>query len=632
MLPRVRLLIPVWGVSYVRQFADLALCTLLADGNLPELGAKTDLEVYLLTGSQYVPEFASSIKRIEKICPVRVVQIDDLLGSSLYGFTLTLAYVRGMNAEGPHVTNTHFVFMNSDFLLAENSLRTLTEQILGGRNCILAPSFRAVAERVEPFLRARKTNGIISVQPRDLVRIALNDLHPTICAKTINQDVLYSYYPNQFYYRIDNHTILARHFLLFMLCIKPQKAMQAANTYCDYGFVPELCPGDDFTVLGDSDDFFMLESQTGAHENEHIGFGKPDIAVAANYLQSFTTREHRLYSSHDIIVHDQDLPPDFQKSREHLISTMDILNNRLAGPVAHAFHPYWSGSVSSWQRDLEAAGHSPAPPELSPLPDRPELQNIYSPFELQRIKRDRRSIKRKIDSFVKEASSSVFLFHDDTFEPFHTDRPDFLRFLPGKDLPVFKETAPMALVCLASPNSCKQIAESLHMELRARLEYLNKFLIIIHGKGEEFSYSSACGYFAGAFARLTLNRTMDARLEVRRVSFLQRLYKKFERSILPQSRIPAFFPTISFFCIGLLEKISDIARPRKHKTANCTAVFIQVEFSGGVSSITSAGLNEKGQHLKNKFETSRDNNPGKNQLGSSIHSALFGSVLKDGLT
>jgi len=48
--------------------------------------------------------------------------IDDLIAPAVYGVTLTLAYMRGVADSGDRMVDTHFVFLNSDFVLADGSL------------------------------------------------------------------------------------------------------------------------------------------------------------------------------------------------------------------------------------------------------------------------------------------------------------------------------------------------------------------------------------------------------------------------------------------------------------------------------------------------------------------------------
>ena len=152
--PKAKFLTAVWGEAYIRRFAALSLPSFLAPGNLPALAQATDLEVVIMTRRDDVEYFQNHVafRRLRTICPVRFVEIDDLITTGVYGVTLTLAYARAVIACGSEMLNTHFVFMNADFVLADGSLRALSKHILAGRSIVLGPSFRATAEAVEPRL------------------------------------------------------------------------------------------------------------------------------------------------------------------------------------------------------------------------------------------------------------------------------------------------------------------------------------------------------------------------------------------------------------------------------------------------------------------------------------------------
>lgn len=378
--PRVKVLVAVWGASYIEAFTTLALPSLFAPGNLPALGDATQLEFCILTSERDIPLFEANpaIKALRSLCPVGFVGIDDLLGSSVYGITLTLAYMRGIAAEGENMVNVHFMFFNSDFILAAGSLQSLARHILAGHCCVMAPSFRATAEDIEPLLRARTdaARQILAIPARELVGMALRHLHSTTVAKTINQGVFRSLYHNQLYWRVDKDTVLARFYLMFMLCIRPERVVRTANTYCDYGFAPELCPSGEMAFLTDSDEFFMLETQAHRHEAAHIRLGPHRIADVAGYLSEWTTREHRRFAKENLVFHAANVPPAIEASFADAESAVQELEQLLPPPRPHAFHPYWVGSLPLWRKEIGQHGGGANPPELEAIAEVPVKRTL----------------------------------------------------------------------------------------------------------------------------------------------------------------------------------------------------------------------------------------------------------------
>jgi len=57
MNPKVRVLVPIWGKRYIKQFIDLALPSFLAPGNLPALEEATNLEMVILVSATSYLDF-----------------------------------------------------------------------------------------------------------------------------------------------------------------------------------------------------------------------------------------------------------------------------------------------------------------------------------------------------------------------------------------------------------------------------------------------------------------------------------------------------------------------------------------------------------------------------------------------
>ena len=190
---KTKFLMVIWGERYIEEFARVSLPSYLAPGNLPALARETDLEVLVMTssGSETTFENEPTFAKVRSLCPVRYIHIDDLITAGNYGVTLTLAYARGIQDSGPEQTNTVFVFMNSDFILADGSLRSLVGKLRDGHRCIMAPSLRAELEQVLPVLKqmVHETESSLTIAPRDLVKLTFDNLHATAIAKTVTQDL-----------------------------------------------------------------------------------------------------------------------------------------------------------------------------------------------------------------------------------------------------------------------------------------------------------------------------------------------------------------------------------------------------------------------------------------------------------
>lgn len=350
----------VWGKAYIEGFLKLSMLSSLAPGNLPALAKEADVEYVILTAEANVRVFQNSpqYKRLKSVVDVKFVFIDDLIVKQIYGVVLTLAYFRAIKSMGEEARNIYFIFMNSDFVLADGSLRSLIPHFKRGVNVVLAPSFRASEEAVLPLLREAVDveNSVLAIPPRQLVDMALIFQHPTVIAKTLNQSFLKSLYPNNLYWRVGNTTMLGHYFLLFMLVIRPTRLPEQAVCFCDYSFVPEFCPGAEATVLTDSDEFFLLETQNASYEWMYIAPGKNDIETAVTTVRDWSTEEHRRYSSHTLVFHSAELPANLDEEREKFAAVHGRIMEQLGRTPAcdHRNHYYWCGAVAAWLREKTA--------------------------------------------------------------------------------------------------------------------------------------------------------------------------------------------------------------------------------------------------------------------------------------
>lgn len=366
---KVKFLTAIWGERYINEFSEVSLPSYLAPGNIPALAHSVDLEVLIMTTQDSLQVFdqTSSFRRLKEICPVRFILIDDLIADGVYGVTLTLAYARGIRSVGAEQTETYFVFMNSDFVLADGSL-ALLPSLMEQTPCIMAASLRGQAEPILEVLRQKvcPQSHQLAMPPREMVGLTLAHLHPTVLGKQVDQNTLYCATSNQLYWRVNDETLLGRSYLIFMLAIKPELPIGPVNSYCDYGFVPELVPSGRCHVIEDSDQFFMLEMQPAAQEADMLHLGRKTRAVMAKELQSWTTREHRNAAQHDTIFHSAELPPDINEFRKRANELVDDLARRMRPAKSHVNHRHWRMGLLAWwaRRNGEPGAAVPFPVAL----------------------------------------------------------------------------------------------------------------------------------------------------------------------------------------------------------------------------------------------------------------------------
>jgi hypothetical protein len=366
----MQLLIPVWGKNYIATFADIGLRSLLSENNIPRIANDFEVEISFLTNKEGAEiletQYAASLKQRYL---VSYVFIDDLVSRHNYGVTLTLAYARAIMATREAQTKTAFIFFNSDFVVSDGSLATVARLLKEGNRCVIAPSLRVNSEDVIPSLlkRINRLAHKEAFDGRSLVELALNNLHPTVVARTLTQELASCTEYGQFYWRVDDHTLIGAHHLIFHIAIWPEAPLGVVNSYHDYCFVPELAPSRKFVLIDDSDDFLMLELQKRLQESEMVRPGRARFDEIRSGLSSWTSEEHRRFALIPVTFHSKDITPKAAPARASAVDFVTRLHKQMIHPpVGYADHYFWRAGMSAWiwNRKRELGDAFLMPPEL----------------------------------------------------------------------------------------------------------------------------------------------------------------------------------------------------------------------------------------------------------------------------
>ena len=353
MSESVRLTIPVWGRHYVNDVLSLTLPAALAAGNLPALCEMFDVEVAIVTESRLFESIRASkaFHAIATICKAQLIPLDDLLvefGDD-YGTILTHALFRGFTDLGARMTETYLLFLNADFIVSDGSLRHVGQLMLQGKRLIHAPSFRVILEDVWPRLQARVNPkmGTLSVTSREMAKLALAHKHPTVRARTVNQRLYHQKWMDQFYWYVDEDTLIGYQSPAALVAIKPERVVVEPKAFWDYGFVPEAAPTLVPHFITDSDDFFMAEPQARDHQAILIRPGWVSIDNLARTESLRATKEHRESARQVFTIHAGNLPGDLQNSIDESRAYMAEIQRRLPRNAStHIANPvlgWWSG-------------------------------------------------------------------------------------------------------------------------------------------------------------------------------------------------------------------------------------------------------------------------------------------------
>jgi hypothetical protein len=356
----VRLITMVWGDSYCERLIEFTLPSILAPGNLPALAIHFDCELAIVTESRLVKMFEASdvVKRIKNFAKVKYVYLDDLVeGVSGYGMALTYALHRGFDDLSPEVmTNTFLVFFNADFILADDSYKSMAQHMLKGERLIFSPSYCVVAEEVLPQLQANfdPETQTIAIPKRSMAFLGIAYRHNTVRSKVINQQRYHMHVTDQLYWMVDDTTMLGRQLPIAIVCMKPQKPYTDPLCFWDYATISEACPTANRCVLGDSDDFMMIELRDRTTLGEHMKIGRISAKEIGVGLGNYMTVDQFEMGKYPLVLHCADLPENVEEEQTKLKKFVDEVYRYIPKkPISYIDHRFWVGQVRDYEAEKE---------------------------------------------------------------------------------------------------------------------------------------------------------------------------------------------------------------------------------------------------------------------------------------
>ena len=289
-----KLLLCVWGYSYVRQFLECGLPTLLAPGNVPALAAALPTEFIILTSADdesFIVEHPA-FKQLDSVCKTTIHPIDHLITDGNYSTTITLAFTEAVREVGEDMVDTCFFFLVSDYIVADGSFANALKRMQQGTSAVVVGNMQVARESALPWLQERLAGNELglALQPRELMQWALNNLHPLVLANIVNLPFSHNTDSNRLFWRVDGNTMIGRFYLMHMLCVRPEITDFIIGSSCDYSFIPEMCPSGNVDAITDSDEYLVIEMQARMHESE-IPASRPDPGRAAG--QELERMDHR---------------------------------------------------------------------------------------------------------------------------------------------------------------------------------------------------------------------------------------------------------------------------------------------------------------------------------------------------
>jgi hypothetical protein len=176
---RVRAVTTVWGSWHVEQLLSVALPSLVSEGNLPEFCKTHELIYEFRTTRRDANRIVASpaFSVLDGVVPVEIHLIDEDSTEA----PIAAHHRMWLEAVQRAAENREMIlFIPPDTVWADGSLRSLAHRLSEGKVALFNAYLRTESDSFVPALLERfpTSPGRLRVQPRDLVDLCLQHLHP----------------------------------------------------------------------------------------------------------------------------------------------------------------------------------------------------------------------------------------------------------------------------------------------------------------------------------------------------------------------------------------------------------------------------------------------------------------------
>jgi hypothetical protein len=172
-------------------------------------------------------------------------------------------------------------------------------------------------------------------------------------------------YMDQAYWEFDDSTLLGHQMPVSLVAMRPEAALTDLNTFWDWGIVYEFCPSRQVTVIGDSDEFLMLELRDEGTHLDLIRPGPTTPKAAASRMTGYITQYQIDAGRLPLTLHARALPAGVAEAHALLQAFVDELISYFPStPTDHRDHEQWRYHQEHLRRyhEEKARAREPASP------------------------------------------------------------------------------------------------------------------------------------------------------------------------------------------------------------------------------------------------------------------------------
>ncbi len=336
VVDRFRFVAVVWGADFTDAFLKACLPSQLFPGNLVHF-AKHSNSIYRIYTSDRDAKTIQESGVYRSLSAIMPVELAVISGMSYVGKYKAMTQCHAHFVRSTRDDDCALVFMSPDVVWADGAFARLLEITKSGKQGVAISTPRLARESFIPaFVKEYSKDGILQpIMPRQLVRIALDHLHPVTTSQFWGSRKNSSMTPSVSYWPVNQEGLLARQFHLFPLMIRPVDRDAVPTISVDNDYWLKACPDPaDVYVVQDSDEMCAVDFTSVSDTNDLIKPGSQNVKEVTDWTRWNTHALHREFVKHKIRFHWFDLSENWrdveQRSDaivESILSLIDVSGN-----------------------------------------------------------------------------------------------------------------------------------------------------------------------------------------------------------------------------------------------------------------------------------------------------------------
>ncbi|MGD9973841.1 MAG: hypothetical protein AB7S77_12350 [Desulfatirhabdiaceae bacterium] len=299
----------VWGEVYTNFYVSIILPTQLSPGNLLYVQGRSKSVYHIYTTSKDVEKIKNALSYVN-LSRIMTTEIHLIDGLDLNFKYQAMAECHKQAIQRADREGCAMIFLSPDAICSDGTFMNVVNLAEKGIRAIMVAGIRVAKETFIPsFLAQHCDNGIfsISISSRQLVRIAMENLHPISKTLFWNSKWFNNGWPSHLYWKVDGEGLVARCFHMHPLMVYPTRRGVLPFGTIDDDFISLSCQSlDQIHVVDDSDEIAVCEVSDSNQWGEFL-LSRSCIWRVVTWVVKHTNLVHRDFIKNKIRFHSEDL-------------------------------------------------------------------------------------------------------------------------------------------------------------------------------------------------------------------------------------------------------------------------------------------------------------------------------------